>query len=201
MSDDDKSKSWWYTLPGVITSITAAVTALAGLIIAIKQTGWFEQQTPAITTRSTSTPTTLPSAAPLVPVQDSHPVTSPTSPARPTYAVELPALRDYRLGSATFTLLKAEVSPRTTETDGLQIRLRLMNHGRYDVAFSVRWFRLIVDGVPTAPEGELYDIVPAESAKEDDLIFVVPHGTTGAILKISYVDDSTEIPLALGSPR
>jgi len=204
MSDEEKSKSWWYTLPGVITSVTAAVTALAGLVVAIRQTGWFERQTPpAVAAPSTSTPAALPSAAaPLVPARDSPLHTSSTSPARLAYSVGLPAMRDYRLGTATFTLLKAEVSPRTTEKDALQIRLRMMNHGRYDAAFTARSFRLIVDSVPMAPENVyLYDIVPAESAKESGVLFVLPHGTTGGKLKITYGEDSTEIPLALGSPR
>lgn len=203
MSDDEKSKSWWYTLPGVITSLTAAITAVTGLVVAIRQTGWFGLQTPpAITTPSTSTPIALPSAAaPVVPAQDPSLVTSPTSPARLTYSVGLPAMRDYRLGTATFTLLKAEVSPQTTEKNALQIRLRMLNENRFDANFWDRSFRLIVNGVPMAPESNLNEVVPAQSAKEGDVIFVVPRETTGANLKITYGDDSTEIPLALGSPR
>lgn len=203
MSEQEKSKSWWHTLPGVITSLTAAVTALAGLVVAIKQTGWFGLQTPpAITTPSTSTPRALPStAAPVTPAQDPPPATSPTSPARPTYSVGLPAIRDYRLGAATFTLLKVELSPQTTEKDALQIRLRMMNRDRFDANFWDRSFRLIVNGVPMAPESGLNELVPAQSAKEGDVIFVVPRGTPGGKLKITYADGSTEIPLALGSPR
>ncbi len=203
MGDKEKSKSWWYTLPGVITSVTAIITALAGLVVTIRQTGWFGLQTPpAITTPSTSTPTALPSAtAPVVPPQDPSLVTSPTFSARPTYSVGLPAMRDYRLGTATFTLLKAEVSPQTTEKNALQIRLRMMNDGRFDANFWDSSFRLIVNGVPMAPESNLNELVRGQSAKEGDVIFVVPRGTTGGKLKITYGGDSTEIPLALGSPR
>jgi|GEM_PF-2719575 len=203
--DEEKSKSWWYTLPGVITSLATAITALAGLVVAIKHTDWFGPQTPqAITTpsTSTSTSTTLPSAAaPVVPAQDPPLVTFPTSPTRPTYSVGLPAMRDYRLGAATFTLLKAEVSPQTTEKDVLLIRLRMMNHDTFDANFWDRSFRLIVDGVPMAPKSDLNELVAAQSAKEGDVIFVVPRGTTGGKLKITYADGSTEIPLALGSRR
>ena len=52
-----------------------------------------------------------------------------------------------------------------------------------------------------APESNLNEVVPAQSAKEGDVICVVPRETTGGNLKITYGDDSTEIPLALGSPR
>jgi hypothetical protein len=194
MSDEEKSKSWWYTLPGVITSLTAAVTALTGLVVAIRQTGWFGLQTPpAITTPSTSTPVALPSAAaPVVPAQN---------PPRPTYSVGLPAMRDYKLSTATFTLLKAEVSPQTTEKNALQIRLRMLNENRFAANFWDRSFRLIVNGVPMAPESNLDEVVAAQSAKEGNVIFVVSRETTGGNLKITYGDDSTEIPLVLGSPR
>jgi hypothetical protein len=110
-------------------------------------------------------------------------------------------MRDYRLGEATFSILKAEVAPRTSERAALHVRLRMMNYGRYDTNFWDRSFRLIVDGVPMAPEGGLNEVVPAQSAKEGDVLFVIPHGTPGATLKITYGDDSTEIPLHLKSPH
>jgi hypothetical protein len=207
MDGKEKSKSWWSTLPGVITSLTAAITALAGLVVAIKQTGWFGAETPpAIATPSTSPSTPTPAAppiaaAPAVPAQDPSPVASLSAPARSAYSVALPAMRDYKLGAATYTLLKAEVSPQTAEKDALQIRLRMTNNDRYDTNFWDRSFRLIVDGVPMAPESNLNELVPAQSAKEGDVLFVVPRGTAGGKLKITHLDRSTEIPLALGAPR
>lgn len=203
MSDGERSKGWWHTLPGVITSLTAAVTALAGLIVAINQTGWFGSETPpAITTQSTPTPTAGPSAArPVAPAQDASPVASPSSAAGSTYSVELPAMRDYRLGAATFTLLKAEVSTRTTEKDALQIRLRMTNHDRFDANFWDRSFRLIVNGVPIAPESNLNELVRAESAEEGDVLFVLPQEASEGTLRITHADESTEIPLALEPPR
>jgi hypothetical protein len=57
MSDEAKTTSWWYTLPGIITTVTATLTALTGLIVAINQTGWFGPRTPpAVTTSSALTP-------------------------------------------------------------------------------------------------------------------------------------------------
>jgi hypothetical protein len=60
---------------------------------------------------------------------------------------------------------------------------------------------IIVDGVPRAPEGGLNELVPGQAAKEGDVLFVIPHGTRRATLKITYGDDSTEIPLHLNSPK
>jgi len=58
----------------------------------------------------------------------------------------------------------------------------------------------VVNGVPMAPESDLNELVPAQSAKEGDVIFVVPRGTSGK-LRITYADGSTEIPLPPESPR
>jgi hypothetical protein len=204
MSDGEKSKGWWHTLPGVITSLAAVITALAGLIVAINQTGWFGPGTsPATMTPSPPAPTT-PAADPAAPAQNPSPVASQppfASAAATTYAVELPALRDYRLGRATFTLLKAEVSRRNTEKDTLQIRLRMMNHNTSDANFYDQSFRLILDGAPIAPKSNLNKIVRAESAQEGDMLFVIPHGTADGALKITYGDETTEVRLALAPPR
>lgn len=203
MSDDEKPKSWWYTLPGIITTLTATVTALTGLVVAINQAGWLGSPTPPVMTRGVAP--TPPAASGLVsaapPAQAPSPTTSPAPPPGRRYFVGLPAMRDYRLGAATFTLLKAEVSPQTSEKDALQLRLRMMNHDKYDTNFWDRSFRLIVDGMPMAPNGGLNELVPGQSAKEGDVMFVIPRGTTGATLKITYTDDSTEIPLNLKSAR
>ena len=186
MSSQDKPASWWTTLPGVITGLAAIVTALTGLIVAIKQTGWFDSDAPhkpAAAATSTS----------------ARPAPVPPASNRSTQAVALPDLRDYKLGEATFTLLKADLSPQTTEKDALQIRVRMTSRSQFDSNFSDRYFRLVVNDVPMAPENTLNEIVPAQSGKEGEVIFVVPRGTAGGKLKISYSDGSTEIPLVLGS--
>jgi hypothetical protein len=203
MSDGENPKSWWHTLPGVITSLTAAITALAGLIVAIQQTGWFGPQTsPVITAPSTATPTAPTGAAgPAAPALDPTIASQPSVAVGPdTYAVGLPALRDYRLGAATFTLLRAEVSPRTTAKNALQIRVRMTNHDRFDANFWDQSFRLLLNGVPMAPESGLNELVRAESAQEGDVLFVIPHGTTEGTLRITHADETTEVPLALGPP-
>ena len=113
----------------------------------------------------------------------------------------MPGQRDYKLGpavfKATFTLLKAEVVPQTAGNSALHIRLRMTNHDRYDKNFWDRSFRLLVDGVPVAPEGGLNELVPGEAAKEGELVFPIPRGTASGTLRINYYDNSTDIPLTL----
>jgi hypothetical protein len=71
----------------------------------------------------------------------------------------------------------------------------MMNHDRFDANFWDQSFRLIVNGVPMAPESGLNELVSAESAQESNVLLVIPHGTTDGTLKIT--DESTEVPLAL----
>ena len=193
-TDASKATSWWQTLPGIITTVTAILTALTGLIVAINQTGWFGPRTPPAVTTSSAPPPSVPSAP--APPRSA----SPVPPPGPTSAVGLPALRDYRLGDVTFTIRQAEVAPRTSEKDTLQVRLRMTNHQRTDANFWDSSFRLIVDGLPVAPVGGLNEVVPGQAAKDGDVTFVIPHGTTGATLTITHANDSTEIPLPLTAP-
>ncbi len=125
--------------------------------MAIKQTGWFgpQQVRTAAETPSNSTPAAPRTATESPVAQHSAPVTSSSAPVQSARSVALPAMRDYSLGSATFTLLEAEVSRHTTEKDALHVRLRMMNNDRFDANFWDRSLRLIVNGVPMAPESTL----------------------------------------------
>ena len=208
MSAEPSTKSWLQTLPGIVTSITAALTAIAGLVVAVKQTGWLDKEPVA------ETQATPPNSAPPSPALASSTglvSSTPPSPSTPTAAppaaqpraVALPQMRDYKLGpadiKATFSLLKAELAPATSETDSFVIRLRMTNHDRYDHVFWVRSFALLVDGVPQAPENDLNELVQGGTAKEGDVVFSVPRGLKEAKLRITYYEKSTEIPFSLAS--
>jgi len=39
MVEEAKSQSWWKTIPGILTTVTAMVTAVTGLIVALHQVG------------------------------------------------------------------------------------------------------------------------------------------------------------------
>ncbi len=196
MSDEGASKSWWQTLPGIITGIAAIVTAVSGLVVAVQQTGWFASSIKEATKMPVSVSASVGSSG--VSAQNAT-TAAPSSLDRGAHAVELPKLREYKLGATSYTLLKADVSPQTTESDALKIRVRMTNNDRYDQNFWDRSFRLVVDGVPKAPESDLNELVSAQSAKDGEVLFTIPHGSAGAKLKISYADKSTEIALDLSA--
>jgi hypothetical protein len=198
MADEEKSRSWWQTLPGLIASLTAATTAFAGLLVALKQVGWIGSPQPPAPPApqqqqsSQGAGASAPSSAPAAPAVAAAPASRP---------VTLPELREYKLDTATFTLLSATLSPQTAEKDALRIQMRMMNNNSYDANFWDRSFRLMLDGVPMAPESDLNELVPARSAKEGTVLFVLPRATANAKLEISYGNEQTLIPLSLGAPR
>jgi len=41
MAEEPRPKSWWSTLPGVLTAIAGIITAVTGLIVTLHQAGFF----------------------------------------------------------------------------------------------------------------------------------------------------------------
>lgn len=217
MSDADKPKNWWQTLPGIMTGLAATLTAAAGLVVAVKQTGWLDSKRATVTAPSASSEPVLQAKPAVARPMEGASVReaagtgagAPAAFATPhsIRRLALPEIRDYtlqhKLGfqKATFTLLKAELESQTTETVSVKIRVRALNLDRYDMNFWARSFRLTVDGAPMAPSSELNELVASNSAKEADLSFIVPRTAQAATLKILHADQSTEIPLDLASTR
>ncbi|MBO9648464.1 MAG: hypothetical protein J7605_08130 [Variovorax sp.] len=206
MADEEKSKSWWQTMPGLIASLTAATTAFAGLLVALKQVGWIgspqppaPQQQQSSQGAGASAPSPSPSPSPSQAPAPAAQVAAAAAPA--SHPVTLPELREYKLGPATYTLLSATLSPQTAEKDALRIQVRMLNNNTYDANFWDKEFRLVLDGVPMAPESNLNELVAARSAKDGTVMFVVPRGTASVNLQIDYADQQTVIPLTLATPR
>jgi hypothetical protein len=125
------------------------------------------------------------------------PQPAPAPPGNRTKSVGLPELREYVLGSATYTLIEAELAPRTNELDTLRIRIRVLNQGSYGLNFWSNSFRLIVDGLPQAPTNSLNEVVESVEAKEGEVKFTVPHGIALAELMIRSGGARTNISLNL----
>ena len=78
----------------------------------------------------------------------------------------------------------------------------MTNGERFPTNFWDESFRLRVDGVPKAPVSNLNKLVPAQSAEEGVVEFVIPAATQAVVLQVRQADESTEIPVDLSSkPR
>src|SRR5687768_2932458 len=72
----DPKKSFWETLPGMLTAIGGAIAAVAALLTALYTTG-------LIGSREVSAPTPTPTPAPTITVQSFSPTQEVASPSKP----------------------------------------------------------------------------------------------------------------------
>jgi hypothetical protein len=106
-----------------------------------------------------------------------------------------PALTELTVGGVQFTLLAVQTQPRNPESYDLRITVRFHNRGPYPANFWNANFRLIVDGIPRAPVGDLNKVVEGRSALEGDVEFHVPANAAALALQIKVGEETTEIGL------
>jgi hypothetical protein len=216
------AKNWWETVPGIMTGIAALITAIAGLIVALHQTGQFSREpiapdaaNPAIS--DPAPPRTSRPSASATPKRTARSEPSPQpAPARteeiaidrPSYAVVLPKPREFVIGvhgvTGRFTLLSVDRAPNTPESDALKVRVRVTGRGREGDFTTVRagMFTLIPDGAsPVRPERDPVDTVYAGKSADQDILFIIPTELVRATFRMDYFGDKADIPLDLGPPQ
>src|SRR6516225_6916117 len=57
MEDNSTKKSFWQTMPGILTALAAIITALTGLLLAFNQMGYFKKTSAETLTNITSSQT------------------------------------------------------------------------------------------------------------------------------------------------
>lgn len=78
MSEEPKPQNWWHTLPGVLTAVAAVLTAITGLIVALRgdtppTAGGVEASLSAPTIAATQPASVTPAASPPASVQQAAP--------------------------------------------------------------------------------------------------------------------------------
>jgi hypothetical protein len=210
MGEEEKPKNWWATLPGVITSLAAAITALGGLIVAVKQTGWLDKKT-LPSEAQVSTAKSAPNADSKLPAHSpptEKPAAAPQLGASVSRTVALPAVREATLkqlqsdgGSSTLTMLKAELSPKGGDNQILKIRVRVLSLDKYPMVFGGDLFRLVVDGAPRQPDDAPNEVLQPNAAKDADIAFVIPRGISAVALRFLYAEQIADMPLDLVPAR
>lgn len=95
MAEEQKSQSWWQTLPGILTALGGSITAIAALIVALNQAGLFkreEQPVPVTPPESLAKMSTSNPVATAYPPQIQHdvPVMNPTGSTGNGMMIRLP---------------------------------------------------------------------------------------------------------------
>lgn len=193
MTDEPKTaepagRSWWQTMPGLLTAVAGLITAVTGLIVALHQLG--------VGTGgggSSAAPTV---AARQQPSGDTTPATSDgggtEQPAaeNAAYTVRFPAGTKATVNGNVYRILAARPERSNPGEVSLHLRVRLTNNGDYDANFWNGSFRMRVDGVPRAPTNFLDDLVHAHSAGEGEVVFAVP--TSARKLTLLVGDDAAK---------
>jgi hypothetical protein len=147
------------------------------------------------------------------PIGSVPPAMAPAQPAPqalPTVHATLPQLRlagpaevtFSKIRKATYTILALTPEAGGTDRWRLRVRIRLTaapNSG--GINFWDSSFRLLIDGVPRAPDANLNEIVDSGASKDADLTWDVPNGTQSLALRVQHYGESGDLPLALsGAP-
>jgi hypothetical protein len=221
MGTEIKQQSWWYTLPGVLTAVGATITALAGLIAVLHQSGLIgasrnankppatetravepaadraaEEPVTSISARTSTVPATSPSTTSVAP--------SPASAAPPSVGTDTGAamsMTEVNLGGAIFQFLNVAVEKRTPDSVTARFNVRMTNTGRYPANFWDANFRMLIDGIPRAPTSGLNEAVAGEAAKEGEVTFVVPVTARSTVLRVRFGEESADIPVELAKAR
>ena len=184
-------------MPGILTGLAAIVTAVTGLIVAFNHAGGRGEQIPSAASASPSSGVSTSGASNTPAAERQPPPPSATAPGAQTVA--LPALHQVKLagGNVVITILSAQLEPIDAERRSLKLRVRYLNAGSYSGNFWSSSFRAIVDDVPRAPTNFLDEVVPADSAKDGDVVFEFPISVKDFVLQIGSGDDKSRIPFKL----
>ena len=203
---DTSARSWWQTLPGILTAIAGLITAVAGLLVALHQIGLLgnkeksAQSPPAYNDTAKQAEATALNTTP-APSKDAKILAN--EHAR-SYSVSFPSGTEVTLHSnradGTYKILVAQLDNKNTGKLILKISVRLTNLGRSDLGFWSDSFRLIIDGVPRAPINSLNALVEARSAKEGEVVFEVPDTATNLVLSVANGEDTGNLPVVLKKP-
>ncbi|WP_367846620.1 hypothetical protein [Rhodoferax sp. WC2427] len=181
MDEDPKSKSWWNTLPGVLTAVSAVIAAVTALVSTLHQTGWIGAKASTSPPSSTQPPPSSPSPSPAP-----APTAAPASVSAPG-GIGLPAQTTFSYGKLSYQLLAARVGHPTPDTLSLQFTVRMTSDDQYEANFWDASFRLRVNGVLQAPVSNLNKVVAGNSSTDGVVEFLVPRGTAQVELQMGEV--------------
>jgi len=201
VKEEQKSKGWWQTVPGILTATAGVITAVTGLIIALHQVGLFDgekQKAPHVQNNAIK-PTEVaesPVASP-----GGTPTPSSTDQVAP-HPVMLSAETEVRVGDFVYKVLAAQLDRYGPNQLSLRFEVRMTNNGNYAANFWAASFRLLVEGILRAPENNLNELVDSHSAKEGIVEFVIPDTTTDVGLQVGKVGKGAPtIPIVLKTAK
>jgi len=116
-----ESRSWWQTLPGLLTAAAGTITALTGLFVALHQVGCLGRNpSPAAQIQS------HPAADSAQPTQTELPRSEPPASVTTSRSLTLPANVEVRSEDIVYKLLSARLAPYSPGKSSLKFMVRMM---------------------------------------------------------------------------
>ena len=191
---EPNSKSWWTTLPGIITSVAGALTAITGLIIALNQAGCFknhDRQETNAQKQSSDSPVTTESDV-------TRKENTNTNSAREINIDKKPIhLSGLHGGKIRYDILKATLESYNPQNQLLSIHFRVFDESGFGQNILGSEFILFINDIPTATNSDAQVYVSPNAAAETTATFQVPLNTQNVVLKISFWDTTVSIPISL----
>lgn len=187
----DKPGSWWLTLPGLLTGGAAVVTALTGLLLALHQVGWLDDDG---LSASKGTPPAVVSTSP--------PTAGPTAGKTGTtvgegFAVGIPLNTSYKSGTVEYSVTAAAAAADVDSRVRLSFTIRAANSDDYDMGFWDKNFRVVAGADSYAPTSGLNQIVKGKATGSGQLEFVLPASTTDATLVFRFAEGERTVPFTI----
>jgi hypothetical protein len=176
-----EEKSFWKTLPGIITGIAAIITAITGLVVALNGTGLFKK--PAQTGKTETEIKKEPER------QESDSTNGPNKVAEPETTVKKYAakftMNEIKTETHEYKFLDVSVEPIRPATNSLKIKIRYTNNSNYSQAnFWNEGFRISNDTLKIAPVGDLNELVDRHASLVGTVAFEIPNDVKNLILHI-----------------
>jgi hypothetical protein len=179
-SADAGNRSWWQTLPGILTAIAALLSAITGLIVAVRQLRSDNDGSPAAPAAATANPDNT-SAGQAVSGESEI---TPNAGASTRYAVRFPSGVSARVGASSYQILRAHAASGNPGEIDLALRVRMTNQSAYPANFWSRTFRVRVGADTSAPTNFLDEVVEGGTTKTGAVDFTLPAAARRAALLV-----------------
>lgn len=193
-----EKKNFWITLPGIITGIAAVFTALTGLVVALNGFGLARESPilkPQIETRQVAT-----KDLDVLPIKNVVPdlVKSDESKQPAVMLKAVFSMTEITLEDQQYKILSSSFNAITPENNSFEIEIKCKNNSHYGPSnFWNESFRLSIDGLLTAPTGDLNELVDRHAELIGKVKFDVPVGSKELIFHILNNEKDVAIPIKL----
>jgi hypothetical protein len=189
-----ESKSWWQTIPGILTAVAAVITAVTGLVVALHQAGVLHRG--ASTQSETGTITRRADTAPhSTAAQDGQAGSKGNTESQP---IAVPPHNRLKTDTADYELIAGHLERGLSGEPILRLAVRVTNLGRFPMNFWSDSFRLVFEDSLLAPSNSLDEVVAPQSTVKGDVEFKVPANISTVSLQMGEVGrgkPAIDIPL------